>query len=147
MSAVVLPASRPWHTNGVLTFATLGMLAYGMYSIAWALVDIVRGAQLEWWAELGIMIFGVLLVLSVALVRSAVPGGLFFAGAALLGLQSSAVHTAAHLGSGLAPQIARAVLGACLLVLAWSGTERQRRRELAGSQGLRHAPRREESSS
>ena len=123
------------------------MSASGLYSVAWALMDLVQGAQLELWAEIGIIMFGVLLVLSGAIVRARVPGGLFFAAGALLGLQSLAVHTAAHLGSGLAPQIARAVLGVVMLALAWFGSAQRRRIDLAGSQGLRHAPSREESSS
>lgn len=54
----------------VLTIASLGMFAYGTYSAAWALVDIVRGARLEIWAELLILLFGLLLVLAVSTVAA-----------------------------------------------------------------------------
>jgi hypothetical protein len=94
----------------VLTFATLGMSAYGTYSAAWAIVDLLRGARLELWAELLIVLFGLLLVLAAAFVRVRLPGGLAVAIGAMLALQALAVHSAAHLQSGLAPQIGRALL-------------------------------------
>jgi hypothetical protein len=103
----------------VLTVASLGMLGIGVYSTGWAVVDLVRGARLELWAELGLMAFGLLLALSAAFVRVRLPGGLALANGALLGLQALSVHTAAHLDSGLAPQIGRAVLGAAFVALAF----------------------------
>ena len=39
--------------TGMLTLASLGMFIYGGYSFGWAAVDLVRGARLELWAELG----------------------------------------------------------------------------------------------
>src|SRR5512143_3000229 len=105
----------------MLTLATLGMFGYGTYSVVWAVVDLVRGPQLEFWAELGLVLFGLLLVLSAALVRVGVPGGLAAAIGAMLGLQALAVHDAVHLGGGLAPQVARAVLATALAGLAWLG--------------------------
>lgn len=106
---------------GVLTIATLGMSAYGTYSVAWALVDLFRGARLELWAELLIALFGVLLVLASAFVRVKIPGGLAVAIGAMLGLQALAVHTAAHLESGLAPQVGRAALALFLVGSAVAG--------------------------
>lgn len=108
----------------MLTLATLGMFGYGTYSVAWAVVDLFRGPQLELWAELGLIAFGLLLVLSAALVRVRIPGGLAAAIGAMLGLQALAVHDAVHLGSGLAPQVARGVFAAVLVALAWFGAER-----------------------
>jgi hypothetical protein len=102
----------------MLTLAALGMFGYGGYSIVWALVDIVRGARLELWAEAGLMIFGLLLALSAAFVRVRLPGGLAFAIGSMLGLQALAVHNAVHLGGGLAPQIGRAVIALALVALA-----------------------------
>ena len=102
----------------LLTVAALGMFTYGMYEIGWAVVDLVRGARLELWAELGLTAFGLLLVLAAAFVRVRLPGGLAFAIGALLGLQALAVHHAAHLRAGLAPQIGRAVLAVMLVALA-----------------------------
>jgi hypothetical protein len=107
----------------VLSLATLGLFAYGMYSIVWPLVDLIGGARLELWAELGLMLFGLLLMLSAAFVRVRVPGGIALALGAMLGLQALAVHSAAHLANGLAPQIGRAVLACALLALARAGSD------------------------
>jgi hypothetical protein len=102
----------------VLTIAALGMFVYGIYSIGWAVVDLFGGAQLELWAELGLMLFGVLLVLAAAFVRVRLPGGLAFAIGAMLGLQALAVHDAAHLGTGVAPQIVRGAIALVLVATA-----------------------------
>jgi len=102
----------------MLTAAALGMFSYGMYSIGWAVVDLARGARLELWAELGLIFFGALLALAVAFVRVRLPGGVAFAIGAMLGLQALAVHDAVHLGTGLAPQIARGMTAVLLVMLA-----------------------------
>ena len=106
----------------VLTVATLGLFAYGVYSIIWPVVDLLRGARLELWAELGILFFGLLLTLSAAFVRVRVPGGIMLALGSMLGLQALAVHTAAHFDSGAAAQLVRAVIAGGLLALAYSGS-------------------------
>jgi hypothetical protein len=105
----------------MLTLSALGMFAYGAYSIGWAIHDLARGAQLEVWAELGLMAFGALLAFSALLVRLRVPGGVNVAVGALLGLQALAVHNAAHLEAGLAPQMGRATLAVVLVALAVVG--------------------------
>lgn len=102
----------------MLTAATLGMLMYGAYSAVWAVVDLFRATPLEWWADAIQVLFGVLLMLSAAFVRVRVPGGLPLALGAMLALQALAVHSAAHLDSGLAPQIGLAVLALGLLAMA-----------------------------
>jgi hypothetical protein len=102
----------------VLTIASLGLFAYGIYSMGWAAADLIRGARLELWAELGLMAFGALLVLAAAFVRVRLPGGLAFAIGALLGLQAMAVHDAVHLGTGVMPQIVRAIVAVGLVSLA-----------------------------
>jgi hypothetical protein len=107
--------------RGVLTLATLGMFAYGTYSAAWAVVDVVRGARIELWAEALIVLFGVLLILAAAFVRVRMPGGLAVAISAMLALQALEVHTAAHLESGLIPQVGRAVLAFFLVGSAVAG--------------------------
>ena len=104
----------------MLTLASLGMLLYGVYSAGWAVVDLVRGARLELWAELGLMAFGALLILAAAFVRVRLPGGLQFAIGAMLGLQALAVHDAVHLGGGVAPQIVRASVAVVLVAMALS---------------------------
>jgi hypothetical protein len=108
----------------MLTAAALGMFGYATYSIAWAVVDLLRGARLEIWAELALIAFGALLALSAAFVRVRLPGGLAFALGSLLGLQALAVHSAAHLGTGIAPQVGRATVAATLLALSYFGTVR-----------------------
>ncbi len=102
----------------MLTTAALGMLMWGLYSALWAVVDVVRGARLEWWAEAGQVAFGVLLAFASALVRVRLPGGLTLAVGGLLGLQSLAVHNAVHFNVGLAAQMAQGVLGVVLVSLA-----------------------------
>ena len=46
-----------WGEDPVLTMASLGLFAYGLYSVGWAIADLIRGARLELWAELGVMAF------------------------------------------------------------------------------------------
>ena len=106
----------------MLTAAALGMFSYGIYSMGWAVADLVRGAHLELWAELGVMAFGALLALAAAFVRVGLPGGLAFAIGAMLGLQALAVHDAVHLGGGVAPQIVRGAIAIVLVALALSET-------------------------
>jgi hypothetical protein len=104
----------------MLTLATLGMFSYGAYSFAWAVIDVLRGARLEWWAEGGLVLFGLLLVLSAAFVRVRLPGGLAFAIGAMLGLQALAVHNAVHLAAGVNSQLARGMMAMVLVAMAGS---------------------------
>lgn len=113
---------------GVLTLATIGMFAYGAYSAVWAIADVLQGARIELWAEALIALVGLLLILAAAFVRVRMPGGLAVAISAMLALQALEVHTAAHLESGLAPQIGRAVLAFFLVGSAVADDTRQRRR-------------------
>jgi hypothetical protein len=101
----------------MLSAAALGMFSYGVYSVVWAAVDLVRGSHLELWAELGLIAFGALLALAAAFVRVRLPGGLAFAIGAMLGLQALAVHDAVHLGGGVAPQIVRGAIALVLVAL------------------------------
>jgi hypothetical protein len=103
----------------MLTLASLGMFLYGIYSVGWAVMDLIRGARLEFWAEIGLIVFGVLLMLASAFVRVRLPGGLAFALGALLGLQALAVHDGAHLDTGVVPQIVQGVLALVLVLTAW----------------------------
>jgi hypothetical protein len=98
--------------------ASLGMCAYGVYSVGWAVADLVGGARLELWAEAGMIAFGLLLVLAAAFVRVRLPGGVAFAMGAMLGLQALGVHNAVHLGTGTAPQLVRAGIAVALAALA-----------------------------
>ncbi len=105
----------------MLTFATLGMLSYGVYSIFWAVLDLTNGARIEYWAEALIILFGFVLALAAAFVRVRLPGGLALAISAMLALQALEVHTAAHLESGMIPQVGRAVLAFFLVGSAVAG--------------------------
>src|SRR4249919_156417 len=109
-----------WGEDPVLTIASLGMFLYGIYSIGWAVADLLRGARLELWAELGLVAFGALLALAAAFVRVRLPGGLAFAIGAMLGLQALAVHDAVHLGGSVPAQIVRGSIAAVLIALALS---------------------------
>ncbi len=112
----------------MLTAAALGMAGYGAYSVLWAVFDLVRGARLELWADLGLMVFGLLLMLSAAFVRVMLPGGIAFALGSLLGLQALAIHDAVHLTGrvALGSQLARGLFALALVGLAWSGSRRPR---------------------
>ena len=109
-----------WGEDPVLTIASLGMFSYAIYSVGWAVADLIRGPRLELWAELGLMAFGALLALAAAFVRVRLPGGLAFAIGAMLGLQALAVHDAVHLGGGIAPQLARGSIAIVLIAMALS---------------------------
>ena len=111
----------------MLTLASLGMYAYGTYSAIWVVVDLVQGARIEFWAEAAILLSGALLVLAAAFVRVRIPGGLAIAIAAMLALQALEVHTAAHLESGLTPQVGRAVLAFFLVGSALADEGKKKR--------------------
>jgi hypothetical protein len=110
-----------WGEDPLLTIASLGMLLYGIYTVGWAAADLIRGARLELWAELGLVGFGALLALAAAFVRVRLPGGLAFAIGAMLGLQALAVHDSVHLGGSVSAQIVRGSIAIVLIVLALSG--------------------------
>lgn len=108
----------------MLTAATLGLAAYGVYSAGFGAVDLFRPSGLDWWADLALIAFGLLLLLSSAFVRVRMPGGLALALSALLALQALSLHNDMHFYGDIlvAPQIIRAVIGAALAGLAfWGG--------------------------
>ncbi len=55
--------------NPMLICATRGMLAYGLYSVARGLLQVCGGATLAWWAILGLVLLGEMLIFA------ALPGG------------------------------------------------------------------------
>jgi hypothetical protein len=112
----------------MLTTATIGMAAYGAYTVAASLMNLIRTARLEIWVDLSEVLFGLLLMLAAAFVRVVMPGGLALAMGAMLGLQALALHDAAHLygGVALAPQLARAAFTLLLVILAWLGGRKAR---------------------
>lgn len=108
----------------MLTIATLGLIGYGLYSVGAGLSDLIGASRLEVWADLGLIVLGLTLLPAAAFVRAGLPGGLALALGGVLGLQSLALHTAAHLYGGVAvlPQVARAAFAATLILLAYVGS-------------------------
>jgi hypothetical protein len=115
----------------MLTAATLGFAAYGIYSAGLGVVDAFRSPGLDWWADLALVVLGVLLLLSSAFVRVRMPGGLALAVGSVLALQALSLHNDLHFYGGIlvAPQVARGVVSVGLATLAYLGArlERQRR--------------------
>jgi hypothetical protein len=107
----------------MLTAATLGMAIYGAYSIVAGLLDLVLRSRLEVLADLGVVLFGLMLLLAAAFVRVLIPGGLALAIGALLGLQALSIHSDVHVAGSLAlaPQLVRGGFAAVLVGLAYLG--------------------------
>jgi hypothetical protein len=109
----------------MLTVASLGMLAYGLWSVAMGVIDLVARHRLEVLADLGSLLFGLLLCVAAPLVRVRIPGGLALALGALLGLQALALHEAQHLYGEVTvlPQITRGLFALLLVLLARVGAK------------------------
>ena len=110
----------------MLTAATLGMLAYGLYSAGLGVAGLLGFVALEVWANLGLIVLGLLLALAAAFVRVRLPGGLALALSAMLGLQALALHNDLHFygATTVPPQALRGACAALLLVLAYAGGRR-----------------------
>jgi hypothetical protein len=110
----------------MLTAATLGMLAYGLYSVGLGVAGLLGFVALEVWANLGLIVTGLLLALAAAFVRVRLPGGLALALSAMLGLQALALHNDLHFygATTVPPQALRGACAALLLVLAYVGGRR-----------------------
>lgn len=109
----------------MLTITTLGLMGYGLYSVGAGVGDLIGGARLELWADVWLIVLGLTLLPAAAFVRADLPGGVALALAGVLGLQSLALHNAAHLYGHVAvlPQVARAVFAATLILLAYVGSK------------------------
>jgi hypothetical protein len=120
----------------MLTAATLGLAAYGVYSAGLGVFDLVRSPGLDWWADLALAVFGLLLLLSAAFVRVRMPGGLALAVGALLALQALSLHNDLHFYGNIlvAPQVLRGAIATGLATLAIFGARRERAK-LAESSG------------
>jgi hypothetical protein len=114
----------------MLTVATLGLAAYGVYSAGLGVVDLFRSPGLDWWADIGLIVLGLLLLLSSAFVRVRLPGGLALAVGAMLALQALSLHDDMHFYGAILvwPQVLRGVVGSSLAVLAFFGTIEEARR-------------------
>jgi hypothetical protein len=111
----------------MLTAATLGLAAYGVYSAGLGVVDFFRSPGLDWWADLALVAFGLLLLLSSAFVRVRMPGGLALAMGAMLALQALSLHNDMHFYGAIlvAPQVARGLMAGGLAALAFFGARGQ----------------------
>jgi hypothetical protein len=107
----------------VLTLATLGLVGYALWDAARAAAGLMGPRGVEIWANLATIVLAVILLVSAALVRVRMPGGLALAIGALLGLQAFALNAAAGVYGtiALAPQIGRAVFAALVVLLALFG--------------------------
>lgn len=115
----------------MLTAATLGLAAYGVYSAGLGAFDLFRSPGLDWWADLGLIGLGLLLLLSAAFVRVRMPGGLALALGAMLALQALSLHNDVHFYGAIlvVPQVFRGLVAGTLTALAFFGAidESQRR--------------------
>ncbi|HEY3380941.1 MAG TPA: hypothetical protein VGK32_04190 [Vicinamibacterales bacterium] len=113
----------------MLTAATLGMAAYGVYSVGLGLVGFLGVFGLDWWADLALVVLGLLLLLSSALVRVRMPGGLALSIGAMFALQALSLHNDMHFYRAIliVPQVARGILAAILVALAFVGAVREGR--------------------
>ncbi len=122
--------ARPAEAEGgmLLTAATLGLAAYGIYSIGLGALDAFRSPGLDWWADAALAAFGLLLLLSAVLVRVRIPGGLALAVSGLSALQALALHNDMHFYGDIlvAPQVLRGAFAAALAALAYAGARASR---------------------
>jgi uncharacterized membrane protein len=111
----------------MLTIATLGMAAYGLYSLSSGLLDLLWTSELALIPNLSAILLGAMLTLAGVFSRVRLPGSLALALAALFGLQSLALHNALHLYGQVAaePQVARALFGAVLVASAYLGGKKE----------------------
>jgi hypothetical protein len=120
----------------MLTAATLGLAAYGVYSAGLGAIDLFRSPGLDWWADLLLILLGFLLLLSSAFVRVRMPGGFALALSGLLALQWLSLHNDMHFYGDilLLPQVFRGVVAGSLAALAYFGAkaEQERRPTLPG---------------
>jgi hypothetical protein len=108
----------------VLSLASLGMVAYGLYSVAAGVFDLLVGHRLEILPDVGLVLLGLLLMLAAAFVRVRMPGGLALALGSLLGLQALALHNDAHWYGAVVlwPQVIRGAFAAALALAAFLGS-------------------------
>jgi hypothetical protein len=107
----------------MLSAATLGMAIYGAYSVVAGLIDLLGRSGGEVLVDLGLVAFGLILLLAAAFVRVVIPGGLALAIGALLGLQALSIYSDFHIAGSVAPapQLVRAGYALVLVGLAHFG--------------------------
>jgi hypothetical protein len=111
----------------MLTAATLGLAGYGLYSAVYGAVDLFRPESLDIWADLTLIVFGLVLTVSAAFVRVLIPGGLVLAIGALLGLEAIAVYNSAHFHGRVLPLplVVQGGFSALLVLLAYVGERKE----------------------
>ncbi len=112
----------------MLTAATLGLSAYGVYSVGLGAVDAFRSPGLDWWADAALVVLGLLLLMAAVLVRLRIPGGFALALSGLSALQALALHNDMHFYGDIpvTPQVVRGVIAAGLAALAYAGSRVKR---------------------
>ena len=113
----------------MLTAATLGLACYGIFSAVYGVVDLFRSDSLEVWADLTLIIFGLVLSVSAAFVRVLIPGGLALAIGALLGLEAIAIHNSVHFYGRVVPLplVIQGLFSGILVLLAYWGEPKELR--------------------
>jgi hypothetical protein len=106
----------------MLTAATLGMFAYGLYSLCAGLWDLLVTSRLELLAVALLVGLGSVLMLAAPFVRVRLAGGVELAAAAMLALQGLALHNAAHTEAGITivPQLLRGLFALALLTVGFA---------------------------
>jgi len=117
----------------MLSAATLGLAAYGVYSAGLGVYDLFRSPGLDWWADVALIVFGLLLLLSSAFVRVRMPGGLALALSGVLALQALSLHNDLHFYGDIlvVPQATRGVMAGALMALAYFGARAERASQAA----------------
>jgi hypothetical protein len=112
----------------MLTAATLGFAAYALYSVGLGLADTFGLYGLGWMVDVGLIVFGLLLLIASPLVRARLPGGLALAVGSLLALQALSLHNDTHFYGDVLiwPQVGRLLVAGGLVALAFFGDRAER---------------------
>ena len=107
----------------MLRAAALGMFLYGGYSVAIGLIDFIFLEQLEWLANLWMILAGFVLSFGAIFTRISFPGGLALAIGGMLGLHAISLHNEIHLHGQLSQnlQLSRLTFAALLVILGYYG--------------------------
>ena len=107
----------------MLRAAALGMFLYGGYSVSIGLIDFIFVEKLEWWANLWMILAGVVLLFGAIFTRISFPGGLALAIGGLLGLHAISLHNEIHIHGQLSQslQLSRLAFAVLLVILGYYG--------------------------
>ena len=107
----------------MLRAAALGMFLYGGYSVAIGLIDFIFLEQLEWWANLWMILAGIVLSFGAIFTRISFPGGLALAIGGLLGLHAISLQKEIQLHGQQSQslQLSRLAFAVLLVILGYYG--------------------------